>query len=86
MLFCYAVAECFTKVAETNFPVVNCFPKFLPYCKIFITLVCFIYSEVSNVSWLQIKVEEFFNLYFSDNAVNFIESFHRRCGDKGSLL
>ncbi|XP_022770172.1 protein VASCULAR ASSOCIATED DEATH 1, chloroplastic-like isoform X3 [Durio zibethinus] len=29
-----------------------------------------------------IKVEEFFNLYFSDNAVNFIESFHRRCGDK----
>ncbi|XWS77326.1 hypothetical protein CRYUN_Cryun01aG0251300 [Craigia yunnanensis] len=43
------VAECFTKVAETNFP---------------------------------IKVEEFFNLYFSDNSVNFIESFHRRCGDK----
>ncbi|XWS35601.1 hypothetical protein CRYUN_Cryun20dG0011200 [Craigia yunnanensis] len=29
-----------------------------------------------------IKVEEFFNLYFSDNAVNFFESFHRRCGDK----
>ncbi|EOX96474.1 GRAM domain family protein, putative isoform 2 [Theobroma cacao] len=29
-----------------------------------------------------IKVEEFFKLYFSDNAVNFIESFHRRCGDK----
>ncbi|KHG10586.1 GRAM domain-containing 1A [Gossypium arboreum] len=28
------------------------------------------------------KVEEFFNLYFSDKAVNFIESFHRRCGDK----
>ncbi|TYI69730.1 hypothetical protein E1A91_D08G173900v1 [Gossypium mustelinum] len=43
------VAECFTKVAETKFP---------------------------------IKVEEFFNLFFSDNAVNFIESFHRRCGDK----
>ncbi|XVE74112.1 hypothetical protein DITRI_Ditri11bG0172900 [Diplodiscus trichospermus] len=43
------VAECFTKVAETKFP---------------------------------IKVEEFFNLYFSDKAVNFIESFHRRCGDK----
>ncbi|PPE00158.1 hypothetical protein GOBAR_DD02811 [Gossypium barbadense] len=30
----------------------------------------------------KIKVEEFFNLFFSDNAVNFIESFHRRCGDK----
>ncbi|MFQ6636979.1 hypothetical protein Gotur_013994, partial [Gossypium turneri] len=29
-----------------------------------------------------IKVEEFFNLFFPDNAVNFIESFHRRCGDK----
>ncbi|OMO69619.1 FH interacting protein 1 [Corchorus capsularis] len=29
-----------------------------------------------------IKAEEFFNLYVSDNAVNFIESFHRRCGDK----
>ncbi|GMI75806.1 VASCULAR ASSOCIATED DEATH1 [Hibiscus trionum] len=43
------VAECFTKVAETKFP---------------------------------IKVEEFFNLFFSDNAVSFIESFHRRCGDK----
>ncbi|XP_039027361.1 protein VASCULAR ASSOCIATED DEATH 1, chloroplastic-like [Hibiscus syriacus] len=43
------VAECFTRVAETKFPV---------------------------------KVEEFFNLFFSDNAVNFIESFHRRCGDK----
>ncbi|XP_039056534.1 protein VASCULAR ASSOCIATED DEATH 1, chloroplastic-like isoform X2 [Hibiscus syriacus] len=43
------VAECFTKVAETKFP---------------------------------IKVEEFFNLFVSDNAVNFIESFHRRCGDK----
>ncbi|XVF73529.1 hypothetical protein PTKIN_Ptkin12aG0208900 [Pterospermum kingtungense] len=43
------VSECFTKVAETKFP---------------------------------IKVEEFFNLYISDNAVNFIESFHGRCGDK----
>ncbi|MBA0562791.1 hypothetical protein Golob_007812 [Gossypium lobatum] len=31
---------------------------------------------------LQIKVEEFFNLYFSDNAINFIKSFHTRRGDK----
>nr|KJB49473.1 hypothetical protein B456_008G121000 [Gossypium raimondii] len=44
-----AIAECFTKVAETKFP---------------------------------IKVEEFFNLFLSDKAVNFIKSFHRRCGDK----
>ncbi|KAL1067203.1 hypothetical protein V6Z11_D12G112900 [Gossypium hirsutum] len=29
-----------------------------------------------------IKVEEFFNLYFSDNAINFIKSFHTRRGDK----
>ncbi|XP_010275444.1 PREDICTED: protein VASCULAR ASSOCIATED DEATH 1, chloroplastic isoform X2 [Nelumbo nucifera] len=29
-----------------------------------------------------IQVEEFFNLFFSDDAVNFIESFHTRCGDK----
>ncbi|MBA0805085.1 hypothetical protein Gohar_004629, partial [Gossypium harknessii] len=33
---------------------------------------------------LQIKVEEFFNLYFSDNAINFIKSFHTRRGDKGA--
>lgn len=43
------VPECFTKTAETKFPV---------------------------------KVEEIFRLFFSDGAVNFIESFHRRCGDK----
>ncbi|KAH1073705.1 hypothetical protein J1N35_026033 [Gossypium stocksii] len=53
ILFANEVAECFTKVAETKFP---------------------------------IKVEEFFNLFLSDNAVNFIKSFHRRCGDKGKLL
>ncbi|KAF2311043.1 hypothetical protein GH714_019269 [Hevea brasiliensis] len=29
-----------------------------------------------------IEVEEFFNLFFSDDARNFVESFHRRCGDK----
>ncbi|XP_030511963.1 protein VASCULAR ASSOCIATED DEATH 1, chloroplastic isoform X2 [Rhodamnia argentea] len=29
-----------------------------------------------------IKVEEFFNLFFSDDAVQFGDSFHRRCGDK----
>ncbi|KAK5811080.1 hypothetical protein PVK06_026399 [Gossypium arboreum] len=43
------------------------------------------YAPESHESFflgLQMKVEEFFNLYFSDKAVNFIESFHRRCGDK----
>ncbi|XP_020968317.1 protein VASCULAR ASSOCIATED DEATH 1, chloroplastic isoform X3 [Arachis ipaensis] len=29
-----------------------------------------------------IKVEDFFRYFFSDDAVNFHESFHKRCGDK----
>ncbi|KAI4369520.1 hypothetical protein MLD38_017952 [Melastoma candidum] len=29
-----------------------------------------------------ITVEEFFNLFFSDDGFNFVESFHKRCGDK----
>ncbi|XP_010056391.2 protein VASCULAR ASSOCIATED DEATH 1, chloroplastic isoform X2 [Eucalyptus grandis] len=29
-----------------------------------------------------VKVEQFFNLFFSNDAVQFIESFHRKCGDK----
>ncbi|XP_057492134.1 protein VASCULAR ASSOCIATED DEATH 1, chloroplastic-like isoform X2 [Actinidia eriantha] len=29
-----------------------------------------------------IRVEEFFNLFFSDAAVDFLQSYHRRCGDK----
>lgn len=29
-----------------------------------------------------ITVEEFFNLFFLDDAVQFVDSFHRRCGDK----
>ncbi|PSS35807.1 Protein VASCULAR ASSOCIATED DEATH 1 like [Actinidia chinensis var. chinensis] len=31
---------------------------------------------------MQIRVEEFFNLFFSDAAVDFLQSYHRRCGDK----
>ncbi|XP_047337339.1 protein VASCULAR ASSOCIATED DEATH 1, chloroplastic-like [Impatiens glandulifera] len=30
----------------------------------------------------QISVKEFFNLFCSDEAVGFLESFHRKCGDK----
>ncbi|KAH9733435.1 protein VASCULAR ASSOCIATED DEATH 1 [Citrus sinensis] len=33
---------------------------------------------------LQMKVEDFYSLFFSDDTVNFIESFHRKCGDKGA--
>ncbi|ESW06463.1 hypothetical protein PHAVU_010G049900 [Phaseolus vulgaris] len=29
-----------------------------------------------------IKVEDFFRYFFSDDAVNFLESFHKKCGDK----
>ncbi|GAB2270943.1 GRAM domain-containing protein [Dionaea muscipula] len=29
-----------------------------------------------------IKVGEFFNLFFSDGAIGFVESYHKRCGDK----
>ncbi|QCE04880.1 sterol 3beta-glucosyltransferase [Vigna unguiculata] len=29
-----------------------------------------------------IKVEDFFRYFFSDDAVNFLESFHKNCGDK----
>ncbi|KAK6920383.1 GRAM domain [Dillenia turbinata] len=39
------------------------------------------YTMVAESKFM-IKVEEFFNLFFSDNAVNFFESFHKRCGDK----
>lgn len=35
---------------------------------------------------MQIRVEEFFDLFFSDDALDFLESFHRTCGDKGTLI
>lgn len=35
---------------------------------------------------MQIKVEDFFNFFFSDDAISCTELFHKRCGDKGSLL
>ncbi|XP_073146203.1 protein VASCULAR ASSOCIATED DEATH 1, chloroplastic isoform X2 [Henckelia pumila] len=43
------VPECYTKVAESKFP---------------------------------IPVEEFFQLFFSDDGASFQESFHKKCGDK----
>ncbi|KAI3444798.1 hypothetical protein Pfo_001463 [Paulownia fortunei] len=39
------------------------------------------YTKVAE-SKFPIRVEEFFNLFFSDDGVNFHESFHRKCGDK----
>jgi len=30
------------------------------------------------------KVEDFFRYLFSDDALNFLESFRQKCGDKGS--
>nr|XP_025662056.1 probable serine/threonine-protein kinase DDB_G0278535 [Arachis hypogaea] len=39
------------------------------------------YTGVAEADFL-IKVEDFFRYFFSDDAVNFHESFHKRCGDK----
>ncbi|XP_044503062.1 protein VASCULAR ASSOCIATED DEATH 1, chloroplastic-like isoform X2 [Mangifera indica] len=39
------------------------------------------FTKVAETKFLM-KVEEFFYLFFSDDAVNFTESFHRKCGDK----
>ncbi|KAK9273162.1 hypothetical protein L1049_017969 [Liquidambar formosana] len=39
------------------------------------------YTKVAEIKF-PIKVEEFFSFFFSDDAVNFVESFHRSSGDK----
>ncbi|KAH9733428.1 protein VASCULAR ASSOCIATED DEATH 1 [Citrus sinensis] len=39
------------------------------------------YTKVAETNF-QMKVEDFYSLFFSDDTVNFIESFHRKCGDK----
>ncbi|KAJ6940119.1 protein VASCULAR ASSOCIATED DEATH 1 [Populus alba x Populus x berolinensis] len=39
------------------------------------------FKEVGQTKF-PIKVEEFFYLFFSDDAAKFVESFHSRCGDK----
>ncbi|GKV46765.1 hypothetical protein SLEP1_g53735 [Rubroshorea leprosula] len=39
------------------------------------------YTKVAEAKF-PIKVEEFFNLFFSDSAISFVEAFHKRCGDK----
>ncbi|KAJ8748799.1 hypothetical protein K2173_011355 [Erythroxylum novogranatense] len=39
------------------------------------------YTKIAE-SKFPIKVEEFFKLFFSDNAVDFVECFHKGCGDK----
>ncbi|XP_011032099.1 PREDICTED: GRAM domain-containing protein 1A isoform X2 [Populus euphratica] len=39
------------------------------------------FKEVGETKF-PIKVVEFFNLFFSDDAASFVESFHSRCGDK----
>ncbi|GMN48334.1 hypothetical protein TIFTF001_017517 [Ficus carica] len=49
----------------------NCDAPNIPEC----------YTKVAEAQF-PIKVEDFFNYFFSDNAVNFMESFHKSCGDK----
>ncbi|XP_042503380.1 protein VASCULAR ASSOCIATED DEATH 1, chloroplastic-like isoform X2 [Macadamia integrifolia] len=39
------------------------------------------YTMVAE-SKFPLQVEEFFNIFFSDDAAEFIELFHRKCGDK----
>ncbi|KAL9429893.1 hypothetical protein AB3S75_025310 [Citrus x aurantiifolia] len=39
------------------------------------------YTKVAETKF-QMKVEDCYSLFFSDDTVNFIESFHRKCGDK----
>ncbi|CAK9319240.1 unnamed protein product [Citrullus colocynthis] len=39
------------------------------------------YTQVAE-SKFPIKVEDFFSFYFSDNAVDFVSSYHEKCGDK----
>ncbi|KAM7476259.1 hypothetical protein LguiB_023502 [Lonicera macranthoides] len=39
------------------------------------------YTVVAE-SKFPINVEKFFNIFFSDNAVDFLQSFHQKCGDK----
>ncbi|KAJ8447279.1 hypothetical protein Cgig2_013056 [Carnegiea gigantea] len=41
------------------------------------------YIKVAQ-SKFPITVKQFFNLFFSDDAIGFIESFHKKCGDKGA--
>lgn len=39
------------------------------------------YTKVAETKF-PIKVEDLFNLYFSDISVDFVEAFHKKCGDK----
>ncbi|KAF7845042.1 protein VASCULAR ASSOCIATED DEATH 1, chloroplastic isoform X1 [Senna tora] len=39
------------------------------------------FTNVAEAKFL-IQVEDFFRYFFSDDAVSFLESFHKRCGDK----
>ncbi|XP_031392011.1 protein VASCULAR ASSOCIATED DEATH 1, chloroplastic isoform X1 [Punica granatum] len=39
------------------------------------------YTKVAETTF-QITVEKFFSLFFSDDAVEFMDSFHKKCGDK----
>ncbi|MBA0736371.1 hypothetical protein Gogos_009933, partial [Gossypium gossypioides] len=91
-----APADCSWKPDNSDAPkgqyIAPCY-NFIDYtfifgCVMIISMDCFLcavpegFTKVAETKF-QMKVEEFFNLYFSDKAVSFIESFHRRCGDKG---
>ncbi|XP_008437769.2 protein VASCULAR ASSOCIATED DEATH 1, chloroplastic isoform X8 [Cucumis melo] len=46
-----------------------------PSCRIKVS------EKLVQLEW-QINVEDFFSFYFSDNAVDFVSSYHEKCGDK----
>lgn len=56
----------------------------------YIAVICphlpLVWYNNTSACELQINVEQFFNLFISDDAVGFIKSFHNKCGDKGISL
>lgn len=71
-----AVPESYTMVAESKFQV----------CNIFFFLVVFAISLQPLTSYKQVPVEVLFNFLFSDGAFDFLDDYHKKCGDKGFHL
>ncbi|KAJ0112598.1 hypothetical protein Patl1_00107 [Pistacia atlantica] len=71
-LACFACCDSFLSRAHTNMVAPSTYAV-VPEC----------FAKVAETKF-PMKVEEFFYLLFSDDAVNFTESFHRKCGDKGA--
>lgn len=77
-----AVPESYTMVAESKFQVCN----ILFYFILFYFLVVLAISLQPLTSYKQVPVEVLFNFLFSDGAFDFLDDYHKKCGDKGSHL